>query len=78
VDNLNRVIGPAPSEMSDEELSARLSIERSRVRDAIERFRALPQKKTRTPTLKKQIKDSGLTYEEIMTAIQEAKDAQED
>ena len=76
MDNLARIIGPAPSELSDAELTARLVTERNRVRDAIERFRAAPAKAARATSTKKLIKDSELTYEEIMEAIQEAKNAQ--
>ena len=73
MNNLARIIGPAPSDLSDAALTARLVTERNRVRDAIERFKAAPVKAAAKTSTKKLVKDSGLTYEEIMEAIQEAK-----
>lgn len=50
MDNLSRIIGPAPSEMSFEELQKKLSEERSRVTKAIESTRFTTPKPKRAST----------------------------
>jgi len=40
MNNLDRIIGPAPSELPWEELRAKIGIERDRVREAIDWWRA--------------------------------------
>jgi hypothetical protein len=76
MDNLIRVLGPAPSELSDKALAAKLITERSRVRLAIERFKAIPQKAAKQRSAAKIVKDSGFSVEEIMRLIEEEKNAQ--
>jgi hypothetical protein len=64
MDNLAKIIGPCPCEMTDEELRLKLTVERSRVREAIERFRTQP--------LKRAPKPKGLTQKKLMTQLAEA------
>jgi len=78
MNRLVSILGPAPSELSFSELIARLEVERSRVRAALERFRTQPIKsvvRTKKPTsdeaqIKRMIKDGLITQEEILKIIQ--------
>ena len=80
--NLVRVIGPAPSELSQEDLYIRLKIERQRVREALQTFRnstSPTQNRTKTVSLKKkeekQMTDLalkfGITVEALKLMIEE-------
>ena len=84
--NLVRVIGPAPSELSQEDLYARLKIERQRVREALQTFRnstSPTQSKAKVLSLKKkeekQMTDLalkfGITVEALKLMIEEDSNA---
>ena len=75
MNNLVRIIGKAPSEMSDEALAAALTKERNRVREAIERFNATPVKAARKKKLSKIVAESGFSIDEIRLLIEEEKNA---
>ncbi len=74
MNNLVRVIGPAPSEMTPERLISKLELERTRVRQALERFAKASIPKPKSPTKvaqRKVIKDSGFSVEELRILLQE-------
>ena len=52
MDNLKKIIGPAPSELSIPKLKQLLEKERSRVREAFTRFAELTKQKTKKETTK--------------------------
>ena len=78
------IIGKAPSELSFPDLVAKLTTERNRVRQALERFRALPiktiRKKAKEITtqggakdIKKLMKEGKVTKSKILELIKLAK-----
>ncbi|MCW4027941.1 MAG: hypothetical protein NWE76_10730 [Candidatus Bathyarchaeota archaeon] len=82
MDNLRLIIGPCPSEMTDEELRAKLSLERTRVREALESFRATPPSKGKRikpgavtqARLRKELLAAGVTLEEFQQILKEQED----
>lgn len=79
MNNLSRILGPAPSELSHEELLSKLTTERNRVREAFTRFREAPMRKASKAAKKKTtrtlIKNSGFSVEELLAMIEEEKNA---
>uniref|UniRef100_A0A6M3L0P2 Uncharacterized protein n=1 Tax=viral metagenome TaxID=1070528 RepID=A0A6M3L0P2_9ZZZZ len=80
MNNLPRIIGPAPSELTFEQFCERLSHERDRVRKAIELFRSSvglssQTKKPSKTSLNKQLaalmKDLNLTEEEVLKIVED-------
>jgi site-specific recombinase XerC len=66
MDNLARVIGLAPSEMTLEDFLARLKRERKRVSETLQRFKEEPKKSLKVPVAKKvgekkEIRAAGVT-----------------
>ena len=83
MDNLKLIIGPCPCEMTDEELRTKLRFERTRVRDALERFRTQPPKQAAKPKgltqrkLMTELAKAGVSIEEFQQALEE-RDANEE
>ncbi len=81
MDNLRKIIGPCPCEMSDEELLLKLQTERTRVREAVERFRTQPPKRTSKPgavtqkALLTELAKAGVSIEEFQQLLKEQEDA---
>jgi hypothetical protein len=81
MDNLAKIIGPCPCEMTRSDLRSKLEVERTRVRDAIEEFLATPIRKrgaartnpkTVTSTkLRKELAAAGITLEEFQQILKE-------
>lgn len=81
---LINIIGKAPSELSFPDLVTRLSKERNRVRQALERFRTLPVKTAKKPSqkkassqgeqdIKKLMKEGKVTKSKILELIKASK-----
>lgn len=80
MERLKRLIGPAPSECSQEELLERVRAERRRVATALDAYSYRPpsqRKPPKKPKVKKGIKEIlaglGLTEEEFLAAVEEKK-----
>ena len=80
MNRLSAIIGLAPSEIPFEECLVRVQTERTRVREALVRFRAAPPAKTRKPPKKKRhaelnklLTEFNLTPEELSALIKEGK-----
>jgi hypothetical protein len=72
---LPTVIGPAPSEMSFEELKLKLTSERERVRRGLDwfremRFKPKGKKASAVSSLNKIMKESGLTQAQMLKGIE--------
>lgn len=82
MERLKEVIGPAPSEMSDEALLARLAEERKRVGEALEGFfknkgkakrkrKPAKKRKAKKPSAEQLLLELGMTEEELLAARDE-------
>ena len=88
MDKLTKIIGPAPSEMSDEEFALRLRKERVRVTTALEKFsyakvskpraKAKPLLTPQEQKLKTALEELGMTPEEFVEAYKEEQQKKEE
>lgn len=71
MNNLVRVIGPAPSELPFSDFLTRLKVERKRIIDEIANFRRVSTKVTYASEISQILKETGMTPQELEKLIQQ-------
>jgi len=81
---LTRIIGPAPSELSEGELLARIRVERERVSKTLQGYMTKPQRAKKpakgktSKSMKMLLEELGLTEEEFLAAKRDLEETQDD